>query len=58
MSLDDIVNVQISTVATGLSRVGFGIPMILTYHTKDVARVLEFTDASSMLVAGGGPFAK
>lgn len=57
MALSDIVNVQISTVSESVSRVGFGVPLILTYHTKDAARVLEFADAPSMLVAGGGPFA-
>jgi hypothetical protein len=57
MSLSDIVNVQISKQTASVSRVGFGTPMILTYHTKDAARVLEFSDAPSMLVAGGGPFA-
>lgn len=57
MSLQDIVNVQISTVSESVARAGFGVPLILTYHTKDAARVLEFTDASSMLTTGGGPFA-
>jgi len=57
MSLADIVDVQISKQTSAVSRVGFGVPLILTYHTKDAARVLEFTDASSMLAAGGGPFA-
>jgi len=57
MSLNDIVSVQITAVGAGLSRVGFGVPLILTYHTKDAARLLEFTDTSSMLVSGGGPFA-
>jgi len=57
MSLQDIVNVQISKQTATVSRVGFGVPLILTYHTKDAGRVLEFTSASSMLVAAGGPFA-
>jgi len=57
MSLQDIVDVQISKETATVSRVGFGVPLILTYHTKDASRVLEFTDAPSMLVAGGGPFA-
>jgi len=57
MSLADIVNVQISKQTATVSRVGFGTPLILTYHTKDPARVLEFSDAPSMLVSAGGPFA-
>ena len=57
MSLDDIVNVQISKQTATVSRVGFGVPLILVYHTKDAARVLEYTSASDMLVAAGGPFA-
>jgi len=57
MSLDDIVNVQISKETASVSRTGFGVPLVLTYHTKDAARFLEFTDASDMLVAAGGPFA-
>jgi hypothetical protein len=56
MSLQDIVNVQISKITSGVSRVGFGTPLVLTYHTKDASRVLEFTDAASMLTAAGGPF--
>lgn len=57
MSLQDIVNVQISKITSGVSRVGFGTPLVLTYHTKDAARVLEYNDAADMLVAAGGPFA-
>ena len=57
MSLETIVNVQISKETATVSRVGFGVPLILTFHTKDPARVLEFSKASDMLVAAGGPFA-
>lgn len=57
MSLQDIVNVQISKITSGVSRVGFGTPLVLTYHNKDASRVLEYTDASDMLTAAGGPFA-
>lgn len=57
MSLDDLVNVQITKETSTVSRVGFGIPLVLTYHTKDAARVLEFSSAKDMLVAAGGPFA-
>jgi hypothetical protein len=56
MSLQDIVNVQISKQTATVSRVGFGVPLILTYHIKDMSRVLEFTTASDMLTAAGGPF--
>lgn len=56
MSITDIVDVQISKETATVSRVGFGVPLILTYHTKDPARVLEFASASDMLVAAGGPF--
>lgn len=57
MSLTDIVNVQISKETATVSRAGFGTPLILTYHTKDAARVLEFSSAADMLAAAGGPFA-
>ena len=57
MSLDSIVDVQISKETATVSRTGFGTPAVLTYHDKDPARALEFTKASDMLVAGGGPFA-
>jgi hypothetical protein len=57
MSLDPVVDIQVSVTSPSVTRAGFGIPLVLTYHTKDAARVLEFTDASDMLVAGGGPFA-
>lgn len=56
MSLSDIADVQISKETATVSRVGFGVPLILTFHTKDAARVLEFTKAKDMLVAAGGPF--
>lgn len=56
MSLSDIVNVQITKQTSAPSRVGFGLPLILTYHTRDSARVLEFQEASDMLSANGGPF--
>lgn len=56
MSLDDIVNVQISKETATVSRVGFGTPLILTYHTKTAARVIEVASAQEMLVANGGDF--
>ena len=57
MSLSSIVNVTITKETATVSRVGFGTPLILTYHVKDPALVLEFSSAADMLVAGGGPFA-
>ena len=56
MSLDDIVNVQISKETATVSRVGFGTPLILTYHNKTAARVIEVASAQEMLVANGGDF--
>jgi len=56
MSVNDIVNVQVSSQTAIVSQAGFGNQLVLVYHTKDSNRVLEFSSADSMLTANGGPF--
>jgi len=48
MSLNDIVNVQITKQTASVSRVGFGTPLILTVHDRipDLAKV--YTDLDGM----------
>jgi hypothetical protein len=47
MSLDDIVNVQISLESPSITRAGFGVPAILDFNTKfaELARVYDSTAA-------------
>ncbi len=52
MSLNDIVNVTITALTTAPSRVGFGIPMILAYHTHYVDRAREYTSIDGMISDG------
>lgn len=56
MSLDQIVNVNITKATTAVTQAGFGTPMVCTYHERFAERALVFTSASSMLAANGGPF--
>lgn len=52
MSLNDIVNVQITKQTASVSRVGFGTPLILTAHTAipDLAKV--YTALADMVTDG------
>jgi hypothetical protein len=52
MSLNDIVNVQITKQTASVSRVGFGTPLILTTHTAipDLAKV--YTALADMVTDG------
>jgi len=54
--LDQIVFVNITKQTQAVTQAGFGIPAVLTYHTRFVERARVFTSADSMLVAAGGPF--
>jgi hypothetical protein len=53
MSLQDLVNVQISAATVTPSRPGFGTPLIAAYHTKYTDRVRFY----SSLAGVGGDFA-
>jgi hypothetical protein len=53
MSLDDIVNVNISVESSAPSRAGFGVPMVLDYHTRWTEMIRSYTSAKSWLDDGG-----
>lgn len=46
--LDQIIQVNITRNTTSPSQVGFGTPMLASYHTKYVDRVRTYTSLSSM----------
>jgi hypothetical protein len=52
MSLSDIVNVVLTRATQTPSQMGFGLPMILSYHTTCSERVQSFTSLSEMITAG------
>ncbi|MCP4567021.1 MAG: DUF3383 domain-containing protein [FCB group bacterium] len=52
MSLSDIVNPVITTDASGPTSTGFGIPMVLTYHTNYVDRARSYTNTTDMVTDG------
>lgn len=52
MSLQDLVNVQISSSTVTPTRPGFGTPLIAAYHTKNTDRVRFYSDIDG--VAGDG----
>jgi len=55
MALDDIVNVIITTQTTPISQVGFGTPLIMSYHTNfaERARVYSASTALSSMIDDG-----
>ena len=52
MSLDEVVNVQITRETSTLTLPGFGTPMILGQHTRFVERLRYYTKAADMLDDG------
>ena len=52
-----IINVNVNKQTGSISKPGFGVPCVFTYHTKTAARMVEFGSADAMLAAAGGPFA-
>lgn len=57
--LDQIVDIQITKDTATLTRVGFGLPAILTYNTAQTELAKSYGSLEEMLVAPGGtgPFA-
>ncbi len=52
MTLQTIVNVQITKATAKLTRVGFGTPLLLVTHTVAIPDAKIYTDPSEMLVDG------
>jgi len=52
MSLSDIVNVTITALTTAPSRVGFGTPLVMAYHTVFPERARIYTSVAAMLTDG------
>jgi len=52
MSLASIVNVTITRATTGITRTGFGVPLIAAYHTHYVDRVRSYTSLAGMVSDG------
>ncbi len=52
MSLNDIVQVTITTATSAPSRVGFGIPLVMAYHTNWPERAREYTEVADMVTDG------
>jgi hypothetical protein len=57
MSLTDIVQVTIQPLARGITRAGFGVPLVVGYHTAYADRYREYTAATALadLVTDGIP---
>ena len=52
MTLQTIVNVQITRATAALSRVGFGTPLLLTAHEVAIPAARLYTDPADMLTDG------
>jgi len=52
MSIEDIVTVNITAQTSTVSRAGFGVPLIATYHTVFAGRSQAFADLTEMVDAG------
>lgn len=52
MSLDDVVNVQITAQTKAPTRVGFGTPCVSAYHTVFPERARVYTDTDDMITDG------
>lgn len=51
-ALSSLVTVSISTQTAGITRRGFGTPLIAAYHTVFPERVREYTDPGDMITDG------
>lgn len=52
MGYDSVVNVSISMQAASVSQAGFGVPLLLAYHTKFPERVRYYTTLAAMVTDG------
>jgi len=52
MPLSDIATITISTSAKGVTRKGFGVPLIAAYHAHYAERVREYTTLAAMVTDG------
>lgn len=52
MSLDDIVQVNISTQTTAVSQAGFGTPLIAAFHNHFPERVRSYTSLAGLVADG------
>jgi len=52
MSLNDIINVTISSSTAAATRTGFGIPLIAAYHTYYTDRVRQYATIDAMVTDG------
>jgi hypothetical protein len=52
MGLESIVNVTITNTTASVSRQGFGVPLVLGYHTRFIERFRAYTTAAAMLTDG------
>jgi len=52
MSLSDIVQVTITAQTAAPSRVGFGIPLVMAYHTNFPERARSYTSVADMITDG------
>jgi hypothetical protein len=50
--LDNLINVNITRQTKFPTRAGFGIPLLLAYHTRTANMVDTYTDTDAMLTAG------
>jgi hypothetical protein len=48
MSLDSLINVNVQTLTTAVSRAGFGTPMIVGYHNEYADRVREYAASTAL----------
>jgi len=51
-NLNNIVQVNVSTTTARVSQPGFGVPLILDYHTRNVDRVRFYSELSELLADG------
>lgn len=52
MSLSDLVSVTISTASRAVTQAGFGVPLILGYHSKFAELVRSYTSLAAMVADG------
>lgn len=52
MALNDIVQINISTQTTAPSQAGFGIPLVMGYHTVFPERVRQYSEVAAMVTDG------
>jgi len=52
MSLDDVVNVQITIQSSALTLPGFGVPLLASVHSNFAERLRYYTDVAGMLLDG------